>query len=177
MKQCNRQRTINKPRQKTKIKTKISETEFWLKGIKFAFLSPKFYAKCVKCMPCMLSKFSRPYAIIPSKIYDFIYAIPFHSNVRKNGIDFKRTRKRYFRHGLDLQKTLLVEYTDIDLIVNNIYTNNLFSEENIEENQIAEAMDTEIDNYKKAIRNGVVAAYFSYSTLQYFHDKLGLDTT
>ncbi|MBR3721359.1 MAG: hypothetical protein IKN12_01205 [Selenomonadaceae bacterium] len=162
-----------------RVKNKVSRIYNYSSNIKFAFLSLSFYADCAARMPCMLRKITRPYAIIPSKNYNFTYAIPFHSNIYQTGIEFENPKKNSIRPGLDFQKTLLVEQSDLDIIINrgtiSALTARIRSKLKIEENQIADVMDAEIERYKRCIKSGFVSIY-AYSTLQYFHEKLGINS-
>ena len=150
-------------------------------------LSQKFYNDYPEYKyPEIMHKEQRPYTCLFLEIHEgYFICIPFRSSISHNdAFLFKSTRRSmHSRSGLDYQKTVViknVEYID---------TNNSIVVDRDEYISVIKNLNKIVNEIHKYINryinhiNGIsilhtkeFQRHYKYSTLQYFHDVLGLKT-
>lgn len=151
------------------------------KQYKLNYLSPDFYLKYDKINhPEIEIKENRPYIVILIEIKSNIFAIPFRTNIRHNNCyRFKNsTRETNSVTGIDYTKAVIVndnKYIGEDARINDkeyIELNNNYK-------SIIKQFQKYVEDYVKYITNKENGYYkeekFKYTTLQYFHNELGIN--
>lgn len=150
------------------------------KEYKLKYLTKDFFNDYPSALyPEIEQKDNRPYIVILIEIEDNYFALPLRTNVKHNNCyKFKNSsRATISSTGVDYSKAVIVndekyigseakidkkEYIEIE---NNI-------------NTIIKRFEKYVKNYYTFIKypeNERLAKQYRYSTLQYFHDKLGID--
>lgn len=149
-------------------------------------LSNKFYTDYPATQyPELMQKDNRPYTclLIETK-YDYFICIPFRSNItHKDAFLFKNTRRSKFSpSGLDYRKAVIVknmEYIDSTTPAVVDADEYLATITNIEKivSEANEYVDSYINHIKQTsvLHTREFTRHYKYSTLQYFHDILGLN--
>ncbi len=143
--------------------------------IKFVFLTPKFYQDYAHC-PEMEQKQNRPYNLVLARVQSLDFAIPLRSNINHEHVVWSDMPQKC---GLDLSKAVIITDTNIYIDWNNKprIRQNEFNALKGKEHFIAQRMDKYIRDYIKALGKQHLPdqqLLVKFSTLQYFHNELGL---
>lgn len=153
------------------------------KKYKIGHLSQKFYQDYdPDTYHEIEKKQDRPYLVMLLKIDDNTFAIPFRTNVNHTACyKFKNSDKKEKGHspGLDYSKAVIVN--NPEYIGPNAYIND---KEYLELSEhfyfIRKQFTSYVDGYKKYITDGAdkyIAQKYKYTTLQYYHNELGIERT
>ena len=148
--------------------------------MKYIFLSQQFYTDYdSKQFPEIAHKVNRPYIMLLVQIEDVTFAVPFRSHI---------THKNAFI--TDAQNNCGIDYTKAVIITKSIYVIDSVKGQPIKirpnehkallgkKYELVKSFTKYVKDYKRAVKNKVhtkVNAY-KFSTLQYFHKELGLET-
>lgn len=148
--------------------------------MKYIFLSKQFYTDYdSKEFPEIAHKENRPYIMLLVQIEGVTFAIPFRSHITHN-----------YAFITDSQNHCGIDYTKSIIIAKQIYVLETLNGQPIKIRQnehkalqgkkyeIIKGLKKYIKDYKRAVKNGANTKVncFRFSTLQYFHQELGLLT-
>ena len=141
----------------------------------------------LKTHPELMHKSGRPYACLLIETHDNYYiCIPFRSSINhKNAYLFKSTkRSQRTRSGLDYSKIVIINNSDyIDSISPAIVDQDEYNEMMSNLPQIVKEAISYVDAYIHHVTGTHLlhpkqfARRYGFSTLQYFHDELGITET
>ncbi len=149
-------------------------------------LSSKFYTDYPETQyPELMQKDNRPYTCLLIETKDeYFICVPFRSNItHKDAFLFKNTqRSTSSPSGLDYRKTVIIkdmEYIDSStpaIVDTDEYVATIANIERIV-NEVNEYVDKYINHIQQTsvLHTREFERHYQYSTLQYFHDILGLD--
>lgn len=133
--------------------------------------------------PEILSKSGRPYTCLLIEVSDsYLICVPFRTNIRhKEAFLFSGTnRSLRNRSGLDYSKCVLIKNSLYIDTKNTIVDSDEYKVVMKNINRIVEEVENYIDTYIKHIKGEVILhekeykRRYSYATLPYFHDILGI---
>lgn len=127
----------------------------------------------------------RGYAVVTIKIFDHIFAIPLHSNIRGKGFIIKKQRiilengkYRDIKKGLDYQKAVILQDINQDLAERSFIIPNdeyLMIQDN--EQSIYDSFKAYVEKYMNdhgKLTTQQFARDYAFSTLQNYHKELNL---
>jgi protein AbiQ len=143
--------------------------------MEYIFLSEQFYNDYnAKSCPEITQKPDRPYVMLLVKIDGLIFAIPFRSNIRHK---FSFITDEQNSCGIDYSKAVVItQNAHIDSKRKPKIRKNEYKTLIGKEQKILTALQNYVHDYKKAVvyRTQRQNYTYKYSTLQYFHEELGL---
>jgi protein AbiQ len=148
---------------------------FFLSAMQFYKLSPAFYAKYKDCTEILIKQ-QRPYYVLLLEINTVRYAIPLRSHI-KHADAFIADGKE---SGLDFSKAVIITDENDILPAPVTIRQNEFHFLKQHENVIKLRFSAYVARYKKQIIHHIknqqspLPLFCTYSTLQYFHQELGL---
>lgn len=143
--------------------------------VNFVFLTRDFYEDYKHCSE-IEQKDNRPYAMVLATINNIDFAIPLRSNIKHNHVVWTDKQSRC---GLDLSKALVITDKNkyIDTTTQPHIRQNEFDALRGKEHFIKQKLEHYVNIYTKALRKRYLtdkALLCKYSTLQYFHEELGI---
>lgn len=150
------------------------------KKYEISYLSQEFFKKYNPVdYPEIENKSNRPYMVLLVKIDSNTFAIPFRTNVKhKSCYKFKNTsRNTNSSTGLDYSKAVIIndkKYFGSPAFIDN----KEYIELNNKYHFIIKQFTAYVNGYKKYLSgqsNEFEARKYKFSTLQYFHDEMGLN--
>jgi protein AbiQ len=143
--------------------------------MRFFHLTPQFYQDYAACTE-IEKKEDRPYTMTIVMVNGLYFAIPLRSEIKHDHVVWSNEANKC---GLDLSKSVVItnftKYVDTSKQV--IIRGNEFNVLKGKEHFVCQKLGTYIKAYKKALNKQHIwmnRKLCEYSTLQYFHNELGI---
>ena len=142
----------------------------------FVFLSQRFYDEySAELYPEIQRKTNRPYLVVIVEIRDITFAIPLRHHIMHR---YSFITNRTERWGLDYSKAVIISRPEFIEKPNRPITINQSEYVKITDRKkyIQSKFEQFLNTYERAVLRGtpLVEPVLQYSTLQYFHQELGL---
>ncbi len=143
--------------------------------MKIRLLTNEAYDRIISQIDEVLEKRNRGYGVLPVKIKDVTFAIPFRSNMRhKHG--FKTIFHNGKWNGLDYSKAIIIEDSDLQNGSFKLRSQDEYKKVIKNKDKIKAQFEKYVTDYINFVSQNIVItpSRFGHTTLKNYHDELGL---